>query len=177
MISMRLFKNIVFLFIIIILSSCSVLKEKTPQYTLLKIYQHAEKKEFDKIKKYIYGINYISKDGSVKFNSAEQFIKGVKENLITGNFAYHKRGILFHSNFVNIYSYKTNKELIDKFIIKNNIHNCDEYINKVINEKPDDLVFYVTTFTTLVFIKKDGLYKILLSVNLTDVEEIPKNYK
>ena len=145
-------------------------KIDTPRKLLLKIFLLDIDKNYDEMKNYIYGINYMG------VNSADRIIQGIKNKTVVGNFSYDPRGVIFHSKYVDKLAKKGDWQLITNYILKIDLQKYDQYLNNVLNTKKDDIIMYELEFTVLGFIKIGDELKIFYSKDLSDYQIDVKRY-
>jgi len=145
-------------------------KIDTPRKVLLKIFLLDIDKNYDEMKNYIYGINYMGA------NSADRIIEGIKNKTVVGNFSYDPRGVIFHSKYVDKWSKKGDWQLITNYILKIDLQKYDQYLNNLLNTKKDDIIMYELEFTVLGFIKVGDELKLFYSKDLSDYEIDVKRY-
>ncbi|OHD23426.1 MAG: hypothetical protein A2086_07165 [Spirochaetes bacterium GWD1_27_9] len=146
-------------------------KIDTPKKVLIKIYNLSKAKNYDELKKHIYNLTYKSQSNF--FNSEDKIIEGIKNYIPYGSFSYSDLAILAHSQIINDYAIPLNQFLFEKY---KGILTIDESLAKLAKEKPKNILVYMNSDTTLMFVKINDELKLLYTSYLTTVSQYdPKN--
>ncbi len=138
-------------------------KIDNPRYVLLKLLLLEIDGKYNEMKEYVYGINYLD-----LFNTSEKIIYGIKNKIVTGNFSYSRKGILFHANYVNRLAKEGDMSLISKYILSNGIEKYDLYLKETINREPKNIIMYELDMTVLGFIRIKDKLKLFYTKDLSD---------
>jgi len=145
-------------------------KIDTPRKVLLKIFLLDNDKNYEEMRNYIYGINYMG------VNSADRIIEGIKNKVAVGNFSYSPKGCIFHSRYVDKLAKKGDWQLITSYILKTDLQKYDSYLNETLNTRKENIIMYELEFTVLGFIKVGDQLKLFYSKDLSDCDIDLKKY-
>lgn len=139
-------------------------KQEGPFETVRQVVLISQSGRYDELDRYIYGVP-VDKG---KNNSLDLIKKGIRDKKKEGNFAYSDEA------FIRILTdYRAFMKPADGFQLKAKIlsdmypFRDDPYIVSLVKNSPHDIIVFTRNGATVVFIRHEGVFKIIYSMNIT----------